>query len=206
MLDLMRLGGPVMWPLAACSLLASIIILERFITLGRTQLNSRQFLEDIAAALKRSRPAEALALCEQVSGPLTHMVRAGLMKHGRSREEIQHAIEDAGHRQLPQLERNLASLATLAHVAPLLGLLGTVLGLIRCFQIIQMKAAIFTPVSPADLAQGVWQALLTTAAGLIVAIPAMVAYNYFARRIQRTVWEMELAAGDCLNLLAGEAP
>ncbi len=132
------------------------------------------------------------------------MVRAGLTHHGRSREEIHHAIEEASRREIPPLERHLASLSTLAQVAPLLGLLGTTLGLIRCFQIIQTKTVALQPIGPMDLAQGIWQALLTTVAGLTIAIPAIVAHNDFVRRLQRLTWEMEIAAMDVLRLLAGE--
>lgn len=202
--DLVRLGGPIMWPLIACSALAAAIIVERFLALGRLQGRATRFLDEVTAAVKRNKVAEALDLCTRTPGPMAAMVRVGLMKYGRPREDIRQAIEDAGRRQVPHLERNLAALATIAHVAPLFGLLGTTVGLIRCFQILQAKTAALQPVGLTDLAEGIWPALLTTAGGLTIAIPALVAYNYFARRIQRLLIEMEAASGEVLNLLAGE--
>lgn len=202
--DLVALGGPVMWLLLLCSVLAATLIAERFLIFSRLQLNTRRFLEEITDTLKRHKVAEALALCDRSRGPIAQLVRVGLLHHGRSRDEIRQAIEDAGHRALPPLERNLAPLGTLAHVAPLLGLLGTCLGLIRCFHTLQAKTSLLQPVGPGELAGGVWQALLTTTAGLGIAIPAIVAYNYFARRIQQVIWEMEIAAADLLQLLTGE--
>lgn len=202
--ELIRMGGPIMWPLIACSVLAAAIIVERFVALNRLQGTSTRFLDEVTSAVKRNKVAEALALCERTPGPMAAMVRLGLMKYGRPREEIRLAIEDAGRRHLPYLEQRLAALATIAHVAPLFGLLGTTLGLIRCFQILQAKTAALQPIGVADLAEGLWPALLTTAVGLIIAIPALVAYNYFSRRVQHTLTEMELASAEVLNLLAGE--
>jgi len=202
--ELVMLGGPVMWPLLLCSALAVAIMVERFIVLRRTHAGAQRFLDEVTGAVRRNKIAEALAFCEQAHGPIAQMVRAGLLRHGRAREDIRQAIEDAGHRELPRLERNLVPLGTIAHVAPLLGLLGTTLGLIRCFAVVQSRAAALQPVGPGDLAHGVWQALLATTAGLMVAIPAAVAYNYFVRRVQRVVWDMEAATADLLSLLAGE--
>jgi biopolymer transport protein ExbB len=99
------------------------------------------------------------------------------------------------------LQKNLNSLATIAHIAPLLGLLGTVVGMVRAFQAIQAKAAASLPVSPVDLSGGVWEALLATVAGLIVAIPAFVAYNYLVSRINNFILEMEKASTELVNFL-----
>lgn len=202
--DLLVLGGPMMWPLLLCSVLAAAIIGDRCLSLARTQQHTRQLLSEVEGAVKRRKMGEALALCERARGPIAQIVRVALTKHGQPRDQIRQAIEDAGRREIPWLERHLAALGTIANVAPLLGLLGTTLGLVRCFHVMQVKAAALQPVGPADLAQGLWQALLTTSAGLAIAIPAIVTYNYFARRVQRTVWEMERAATDLLRLLGGE--
>ncbi len=206
LLELMRLGGVMMWPLLLCSALAMAIIVERFLVLGRTRTRTTQFLDEVIAAVKRRKIAEALALCEHSKDPVAQMVRAGLQHHGQPREAIRQAVHDAGQRAVPQLERNLVALGTLAQVAPLFGLLGTALGLIRCFAVIQTKAAALQPVGPVDLAQGIWQALLTTTVGLAIAIPAIVAYNYFTRRVQRVVWDLEIATAELLDLLSGDQP
>ena len=99
------------------------------------------------------------------------------------------------------MEKNLPALATIAHISPLLGLLGTVTGMVRCFQAIQAKAVSLHPVSPGDLAGGIWEALLTTVAGLIVAIPTFVAYNYLVNRVNHFILEIEKAATELVNFL-----
>lgn len=204
LLELLALGGPIMWPLAFCALATAAIIVERWAAFANTQLHNRRFLADVADAVKRHKVAEALALCERARGPVAQLVRVGLTQHGRERDQIRQSLDEAGHREIPALERNLSALATIAQIAPLFGLLGTTLGLIRCFQILQSKAAAGQPVGPADLAQGIWPALLTTMVGLAITIPAVVAYNYFARRAQRLVWDMRVTATQLLALMTGE--
>ena len=116
-------------------------------------------------------------------------------------EAVKEAIEDASLYEVPKLEKNLSVLATIAHISPLLGLLGTVTGMVRCFQTIQAKATSFHPVSPGDLAGGIWEALLTTVVGLIVAIPTFVIYNYLVSRINSFILEMEKASTELVNFL-----
>jgi len=115
---------------------------------------------------------------------------------------MREAIEDAGNQEVPRLEKYIKILATIAHIAPLLGLLGTVAGMAKAFQVIQMKAVMLNPVNTADLAGGIWQALLTTAAGLIVAIPAIVAYHYLVSKVQDFVLEMERSATELINIMS----
>jgi biopolymer transport protein ExbB len=111
-------------------------------------------------------------------------------------------MEDASLYEIPTLEKNLTALATVAHISPLLGLLGTVTGLVRCFQVIQLKSSSFTPVNPGDLAGGIWEALITTVAGLIIAIPMFVIYNYLVSRVNNFILEMERSATEVVNLLS----
>ncbi len=129
-------------------------------------------------------------------------MKAGILKHDRPKLEIKEAIEDAGVHEVPRLERRLGILSTIAHISPLLGLLGTVTGMVRSFQVIQEKATSLNPVSPADLAGGIWEALITTVAGLVVAIPALVAYNYLVSVVDNFVTEMESSATDLVNILS----
>ncbi|MBI4314288.1 MAG: MotA/TolQ/ExbB proton channel family protein [Candidatus Omnitrophica bacterium] len=204
--EILASAGPVVWPLLACSILLTAIVVERILSYRRTQMNVRKFMGEISEAVKRNKMAEALALCDQHESPIARMVRVGLTSYGKPREEIREAIEEAGFRETPLLEKNLTTLATLGHVAPLLGLLGTLLGLIRAFYIMHARANALLPVGPGDVAQGIWQALLTTTFGLMIAIPAVVAYNYFVRKYQRILWGMEVAAADLVRLLAGENP
>jgi biopolymer transport protein ExbB len=201
MIEWIQKGGPVMYPIILCSVLAFAIAIERLYHLYRARINTKKFMDDIANILRRNKIMEAIELCDKTPGPIAHILKAGIMKHDRPRQEIKEAIEDAGLYEVPRLEKNVAVLATIAHIAPLLGLLGTVTGMVRCFQTIQEKSTSFHPVSPGDLAGGIWEALITTVAGLTVGIPTLVAYNYFVNRVNGFVLDMERAATDLINIL-----
>ncbi len=195
-------GGPVMWPILLCSIFALTIIIDKFFHLHRIRIDTQEFLSSILEKMKRHETKEALQGCDNVRNPIANILKAGILKYDRSRAQIKEAIEDASLYEIPRLEKNLSALATIAHVSPLLGLLGTVTGMVRCFQTIQAKATSFHPVSPGDLAGGIWEALLTTVAGLIVAIPTFVAYNYLVNRINNFILEMEKASTELVNFLA----
>lgn len=194
-------GGPVMWPILLCSIFAFAIILEKFWHLHRIKIDTQQFLAGILERMKRHEIKEALQICDNTKSPISPILKAGILKYDRPRPQIKEAIEDASLYEIPKLEKNLTALATIAHVSPLLGLLGTVTGMVRCFQTIQAKSTSFHPVSPGDLAGGIWEALLTTVAGLVVAIPTFVAYNYLVSRINNFIVEMEKASTELVNFL-----
>lgn len=201
MWELMQKGGPIMWPILLCSVIAFAIVIERLLRLRQEQIDTKTFMEQIAKSLKRNKVMEALDLCDRTGGPIAAILKAGVLKHDRTRTEIREAIEDASVHEVPRLERNLPVLATVAHIAPLLGLLGTVTGLVQAFQVIEAKATALNPVNPGDLAGGIWEALLTTVFGLCVAIPTYVAYNYLVSRVDGFVLDMERSATDLLNIL-----
>ena len=195
-------GGPLMYLIILCSIVALAVIIERLYHLHRARINIDKFMESVSNALKRNRIMEAIDLCERTPGPVAHIIKAGILKHDCSRQEIKEAIEDAGIYEVPRLEKNLGALATIAHISPLIGLLGTVTGMVRAFQVIQEKATSLHPVSPGNLAGGIWEALITTAAGLIVAIPTFVAYNYLVSRVKNFIVEMERSAAELISILA----
>lgn len=201
MWEFMQKGGPIMWPIMLCSIVAVTIVIERIYYLRRMKVDVRKFSEQITRSVKRNRIMDAIDLCEKTPGPIAAIVKEGLLKHDRSRAEIREAIEDAAVHQVPDLERNIPVLATVAHIAPLLGLLGTVTGMVKAFQVIQEKSSAVAPVNPGDLAGGIWEALLTTVFGLCVAIPVFVAYNYLTSRIDRFVLDMEKTATELINAL-----
>ena len=205
MFELIQKGGPVMYPIILCSIIAFAIVMERLYHLYKAKIDTKDFMSNVDITIKRNRIAEAIKICEKTPGPIAHIVKAGVMKHDRSRQEIRESIEDAGHQEVPRLEKHISLLATIAHVSPLLGLLGTVTGMVKAFQIIQEKSASFNPVSPGDLAGGIWEALLTTVAGLIVAIPTVVAYNYLVNKVDEFVLEMERSATEVTNILTQRA-
>ena len=192
-------GGWLMIPIFACSLISVSLILERFFSLRRARAYSKDLMDNIREILKHNRVPEAINLCEETGGPLAFILKAGLLKHGRSRTEIREAVEDAGLLVIPSLERYLSVLATIANIAPLLGLLGTVVGMTEAFMVIQSLGG---AVTPGDLAGGIGTALLTTVWGLIVAIPTLVAYNYFVTKVDNMVWEMEILSSELLDILS----
>lgn len=202
MLEFMQKGGPVMWVIFLCSVVALAVVIERFLQLRKAKIDTDKFMNEISNLLKRNRIMEAIEMCNQTPGPISQVLKAGILKHDRSKPEIREAIEDAAVGEIPILEKNLSMLATVAHIAPLLGLLGTVTGMVRAFQVIEQKATALQPVNPKDLAGGIWEALLTTVFGLCVAIPTYVAYNYFVTKVNGFVLEMEKTATDLVNLLA----
>ena len=199
MTKLLQMGGVLMYPILLCSVISVAIFIERLYHLHRAEINTREFLAGIRNILKKRNITEAVAICEETPGPVAHIIKAGVLKHDQPKEEIKEAVEDAGLHEVPRLEKNLVVLATIAHITPLLGLLGTVLGMIGAFQEIQAAGGM---VNAKDLATGIWEALITTAAGLTVAIPVYVAYNYLVSRVNGLVLEMEKSATEVVDLLA----
>jgi biopolymer transport protein ExbB len=192
----MRDGGPVMWPLLAASIIGLAVIIERFIALRRARINVNEFLAKIRKALLVNRSVrEAVKTCEQYRGPVASIMKAGLLKYGQPREELEQTIENAALYEMGRLERGLVVLATVANVAPLLGFLGTVTGMIRSFDALAEQGLS----NPAAVASGISEALITTAAGLFIAIPVQLAYNYFTTRINRFVRDIEAATNMLLE-------
>lgn len=198
MMNIIEQGGIMMWPIMLCSVIALAITIERFFSLRRATIDTRSFMDAMKTILRQNRVQEAVALCDETDAPVARIMKAGVLKHNRSKEDIREAIEDAGHLEIPRLERYLSALATCANVAPLLGLLGTVQGMIKCFAEIQHKQGL---VNPSDLAEGIGNALITTGAGLTIAIPTLVVYNYLVARVENMILEMEISSSDLVELL-----
>ncbi|MBI2093998.1 MAG: MotA/TolQ/ExbB proton channel family protein [Candidatus Omnitrophica bacterium] len=195
--DLIYRGGPVMVPIVMCSIFSLTLMAERllfflFLHMGH---DAEQFFNQMRKAIEARQWQQAEQLALSWPGPLGRIVRVGLSLRESTAKEIDESMEQTAHEELPAVERHMRWLSTLAQVSTLLGLLGTVTGLVRAFQIIQTKASGGSPVNPGDLAGGVWEALITTVAGLTVAIPTILAYNYFAGRINEVQFQMEKAAG-----------
>jgi len=166
--------------------------------LRRARINTREFMATIRTVLRQNKIAEAIQVCEKTPGPIARILKAGMLKHGRRKRDIREAIEDAGQLEIPRLERYLGVLATVASISPLLGLLGTVAGMIKAFGQIQAKMGV---VNPSDLADGIGNALITTAAGLVVAIPTLVLYNYFVAKVENMILDMEISSSELVDLL-----
>jgi len=194
-------GGPLMWPILACSVFALAIAIERFMFLNKVSIDTQEFLNRILEKMKRHETKEAIAICDSANNPIANILKAGILKYDRPKPQIAEAMEDASLYEIPRLQKNLGILSTIAHVAPLLGLLGTVTGMVSCFQAIQARASALQLVTPADLSAGTWSALLSTVFGLMVAIPAYVVYNYLASRVNNFILEMEKASTELVNFL-----
>ena len=204
MWDLVQKGGPMMYLIILSSILAFGVVIERVYNLNKARIDANKFMDEIINVLKRNKIIEAIEMCNATPGPIAHIIKAGILKHDRSKPEIKEAVDEAAQLEIPRLEKHLPVLATIAHIAPLLGLVGTVTGMIKSFQVIQQKAAAMVPVNPGDLAGGIWEALLATVAGLAVAIPTYVAYNYLVSQVDNLVYDMERSATDLVNLLSSK--
>ena len=166
-MDFYTKGGPIMHALLVCSLVGVVFIFERAWALYRAKINTQEFLDRVRTALiKRRNVKEAVTVCEEYQGPIANIMKAGLLKYGRPQDEIERTIETASAHELARLERGLGVLATISNIAPLLGFLGTVSGMINSFDALA-RAGLS---NPGLVAQGISQALITTAAGLGVAI------------------------------------
>lgn len=199
--QLIKAGGPVMVPIVLCSLFALGIFIEKMIFFASIKTNVATLKQRVFESIKNNNIKEAVQYCDQSRSPIAKILRAGLVKFGSSRDSIKESIEGVSLIEVPKLENRLSALATIAHISPLLGLLGTATGMMACFQTIHLRAASLNPVTPGDLAGGIAEALLTTIAGLMVAIPAFVAYNYFVSLVNRQVLDMEHAATELVNFM-----
>ena len=191
-------GGPVMWLLVLLGLVAVVIFIERALFLHRGQIRSTEFLNGIKNLLQKDRLMEALTVCEETPGPVAQVVKAGLRHADDDEQAMRFAVQEAALAEIPVLERRISALAAIAQIAPLFGLLGTVLGMIRTFWLFNQGG---NYAAPAMLAGGMWEALLTTAAGLAVAIPAHVARHFLAGRVRALVQDMEWTANELMRFL-----
>jgi biopolymer transport protein ExbB len=189
-------GGPFMWPILLFSLIALAVIIERLIVFHKAKINVNEFLTKIRKALLVNRNVkEAIKICEQYRGPVASVIKAGLLRYGHDRQDIEKTIENAALYELDRLERRLSILATTANVEPMLGFLGTVSGMIKSFGTLATQGLS----NPGAVAAGISEALITTAAGLIIAIPAQIAFNFFTTKVTRYVRDIETASNMLLE-------
>jgi len=193
-------GGPMMWLLLVMSAVVLVVFVERLLHYHRAQINSTEFLHGVRNVLKRDNVVEALSICDATPGPVARLVKTAILNRDRGREGVRDALEEAGLLEVPRLEDKLTLLATIAQVAPLMGLLGTVMGFMNMFHHLQLAGTFATP---NQLAGDIWQALICMAAGLAVAIPTYAGYNYLVNRVNSIVLDMEKASTEILNIVAG---
>jgi len=197
-LGLISKGGIIMVPILICSVIALAIIIERLIYLKRSRENVEALSSGIKQWLDKGNPAKALELCDQSSGPVGNIFRAGLENRTNPKWKLEEKLSLAGQEELQKMGKNIRGLEIIAAISPLMGLLGTVIGMVQAFN----RVAEFQgQVNPSLLAGGIWEALLTTAAGLAVAIPVLVMLHLFERNIEKAGFLMEKSAQFLVHFL-----
>ncbi|MCD6533889.1 MAG: MotA/TolQ/ExbB proton channel family protein [Deltaproteobacteria bacterium] len=193
-------GGYLMYPIMLCSVLTLAIFFERLFALRRSRIIPEKFIIEVSDLVRQQRMEDAMTQCRLNNSSISRVLMAGISRHKRTRQQVKEAIEDVGRLEAATLERFLTILGTIAGIAPLLGLLGTVTGMIKAFTVIS-NAGIG---NPQMLAGGISEALITTAAGLTVAIPAFVFYKFLRSRVDKRILIMEKASIDILDLIDQE--
>ncbi|MCE9615624.1 MAG: MotA/TolQ/ExbB proton channel family protein [Lentisphaerae bacterium] len=200
LLELMRQGGAIMWIIAASGLAALFVFIERSLHLHRARIKADDFLRGIYNIVGRGNITEAITICEETPGPVAYIIKTAILHRQDAKEAIQTAVADASRGEISRMERRLVLLATVAQTAPLLGLLGTVLGMLQALLAMESAAPL---IHTGDVLGGLRSALLTTAGGLSVAIPCYMAFNLLIIKIDRIVLDMERAASEMIAFLKG---
>lgn len=198
MIDYMQKGGPLMWFILFCSMLAGTVFLDRVIYYHRITVRVGEFMRGLANLIQHHRYAEAQMECASLPTPVTRVIHAAILHNEAPRAELKEIVQEAGQLEVPRLERRLGIIATIGFVTPLIGLLGTIVGLIEAFVNISSQSGF---ASSTDIASGIYQSLLTTAAGLVVSIPCAVAYSYLSSRVNALMHDMERAGIEIVNLI-----
>lgn len=182
-----------------CSILSFTIFIERLMHLKKSEIDTNSFIIQLRKSINDGNIIEAVQTCETTGGTISNIVKAGLSKHNRGKEDIENAMEISGMIEIAQLEKNAKILSIIAHIAPLIGLLGTVLGFIQAFS--EMRMSGLVDISATRIGEAMEYALVTTAAGLVVAIPSVLAYNYIVSRIEGFVLEIQTTSSEIVDLL-----
>lgn len=200
MLDIINRGGPIMWIIVALSPIAIAIIVERLIFFRKIRVDEEKMIARLKATMQKGHYDEAIAICEANPSPITNLMKVGIENRKLPRHELKDIVLDAAGLEIPKLERFLSALGTIVTVAPLLGLLGTVTGNIKAFDVLGKFGSVG---DPSLLANGIAEALITTVGGLVVAIPAVVFYNYLVSKVNHIVIRLENRVNE-LILYVGE--
>ena len=198
MSTLLANGGPVIWLILLAAATAGVVFIERALYCHRSQINSAEFLNGVRTVIKRGNVVEAISICDATPGPVSRLVKSAILARDLGRDRVREAVEEAGLTEVPRLEEKLNLLATIAQIAPLLGLFGTMLGFIDVFGQLE-QAGLYAHIQL--LSHGVWKALVCAAGGIAVAIPAHAGYNYLVSRVNKIVLDMERAAAEIVNIV-----
>ncbi len=201
MLEIIKAGGWLMWPIVACSIVSLAIITERFWALRTSRILPRQLVSQVWNLHKKNQLDSVHVRQMKMSSPLGAVLAAGLANHRHGREVMKESLEEAGRQVVHHLERYLTTLGTIAAISPYLGLLGSVLGMIDVFSTFSASGGVS---NPTRLAGGISQILIATAAGLTVAIPSLMFYRYFQGRVNELALRMEAEALKLVEIMQGE--
>lgn len=198
MIDLINKGGPLMWLLLGCSILTVAITLERYFYFHRARIDVGDLLHGLRNLVRNRNYAEALHECAGTPGPVARVIHSALIRHDAPRGELKEIVQESGQLEVPKLEKYLAVILSIAYVAPLIGLLGTVLGLVNTF--VQINAA-GGYATAAEISKGVYTSLISSAAGLMVAIPSFVLFSFLRAYVKTLMHDMERAGIEIVNII-----
>ena len=201
MLEILQKGGIILWIIIGLSPLATAIIIERLLYFRKIKIDEEKMISRLKSTLEKGHFDEALSICENNPSPITNLMRVGIDHREHESYVQKEVIMDAANQEIPRLERFLSALGTIAHIAPLLGLLGTVTGNIEAFGVLGRFGSVG---DPSILAKGISEALITTAAGIILAVPTIVFYNFLVSKVNHTIVHLENRVNELVLLLGNE--
>ena len=202
-LNVFEAGGPMMVPLLLTALVALVIFLERFLYLHKAQINAVDFVEGIKTSLKKQRLLEAITLCDETPCPVSRVIKAALVNHDQSREIIARALNTAALLELPLLQRRVSSLVVVAKIAPIMGLMGTVIALLETFRKMGFSGSYL---SAAELSTQIYNALISTGVGLLLCMAAWVAYSFIQGRVRAIAYDIDWASNEILLFIERGMP
>ncbi len=192
-------GNIILFIIGLCSLVSFTVFIERILHINKSETDTNLLIISLRDAIREGNIVEAVQICEQTDGTVANILKAGIEKHNRGKERIENSMELTGLVEISRLERNAKILSIIAYIAPLIGLLGTVLGFIQAFS--EMRMSGLVDISATRLGEAMEYALVTTAAGLVVAIPSVLAYNYIVSRIDGFILEIRTATAEIVDIL-----
>ncbi|CAN5453241.1 MotA/TolQ/ExbB proton channel family protein [soil metagenome] len=198
LLDIITKGGPLMWLILGCSFMGLGIFVERFFHFHRCTINVGDLLHGLSNLVRKKNFAEALHESAGTPGPVARVIHSAILRHDAPRDELKAIVQETGQLEVPRLERYLPAMLTIAYVAPLLGLLGTVIGMTNTFMVVSSSTGYATPT---DISRGVYESLVTSAAGLAVAIVVYSLYSYLAASARTLMHDMERGGIEIVNII-----
>jgi len=198
-MDILIQGGPITIMILALCVAGMTVFLGKAFYLHKIHVNIQEFIEGLRNELSARRITEAVSICDSAPGPATNVLKAGIMHYEDGKVSMEKAMEKTAINEIARLEKGVPAIATIAMISPLLGFLGTVLGLMNIFNSMTQRGGLITSI---DLSQGMWQALISTAFGMAVAVTMYMAYNYLVSRVQHVVRDIQICSADLVEILS----